>query len=90
MRKIIENKPLPVYGNEKYTRYWLYVIDHAIAIDMPFHKGINKTTYNIGRFIEWQNIDLIKILCDLIDKKLGREKGSSSNMITYIKDRPGH
>ncbi len=90
IHNIIENKPLPVYGDGKYTRDWLYVIDHAIAIDLAFHKGKNKETYNIGGFNEWQNIDLIKILCELMDKKLGREEGSSAKLITYIKDRPGH
>ncbi len=90
IHNIIENKLLPVYGDGKYTRDWLFVLDHATAIDLAFHKGKNKETYNIGGFNEWQNIDLIKILCDLMDKKLGREKGSSAKLITYIKDRPGH
>jgi dTDP-glucose 4,6-dehydratase len=90
IHNIIEGKPLPVYGDGKYTRDWLYVIDHATAIDLAFHKGKNNETYNIGGFNEWQNIDLIKILCGLMDKKLGREKGSSAKLITYIKDRPGH
>ncbi|MGM1055664.1 MAG: dTDP-glucose 4,6-dehydratase [Bacteroidota bacterium] len=90
IHNIIENKPLPVYGDGKYTRDWLYVIDHATAIDLAFHKGKTKETYNIGGFNEWQNIDLIKILCELMDKKLGRDNGSSANLITYIKDRPGH
>ena len=90
IHNIIENKPLPVYGDGKYTRDWLYVIDHATAIDLAFHKGKNKETYNIGGFNEWQNIELIKILCEIMDQKLGREKGRSSKLITYIKDRPGH
>ncbi|MFN4762624.1 dTDP-glucose 4,6-dehydratase [Gillisia sp. Q332] len=90
IHNIIEEKPLPVYGDGKYTRDWLYVIDHASAIDLAFHKGKNKETYNIGGFNEWQNIDLIKILCEFMDEKLGREKGSSAKLITYIKDRPGH
>jgi len=90
IHNIIQNKPLPVYGDGKYTRDWLYVIDHATAIDLAFHKGKNKQTYNIGGFNEWQNLDLIKLLCELIDIKLGREKGSSAKLITYIKDRPGH
>jgi dTDP-glucose 4,6-dehydratase len=90
INNIIQNKPLPVYGDGKYTRDWLFVIDHAKAIDLAFHKGENKETYNIGGFNEWQNIDLIKILCVLMDKKLGREKGSSEKLIAYIKDRPGH
>lgn len=90
IHNIIRNKPLPVYGDGKYTRDWLYVIDHATAIDLAFHKGKNKETYNIGGFNEWQNIDLIKILCNIMDKKQGLEKGSSAKLITYIKDRPGH
>ena len=90
IHNIIEKKPLPVYGDGKYTRDWLYVIDHATAIDLAFHKGKNKETYNIGGFNEWQNIDLIQILCDIMDQKLGKEKGSSARLITFIKDRPGH
>lgn len=90
INNIIEGKPLPVYGDGKYTRDWLYVIDHANAIDLAFHNGKNKATYNIGGFNEWQNIDLIYSLCQLMDKKLEREKGSSEKLITYIKDRPGH
>lgn len=90
IHNIIEEKALPVYGDGKYTRDWLYVIDHATAIDLTFHKGKNNETYNIGGFNEWQNIDLIKILCEIMDKKLEREKGSSAKLITYIKDRPGH
>jgi len=87
---IIEGKPLPVYGDGKYTRDWLYVIDHSSAIDLAFHKGQNKATYNIGGFNEWQNIDLVKLLCKIMDKKLGRDEGTSEGLITYIKDRPGH
>lgn len=90
IHNIIQNKKLPVYGDGKYTRDWLYVIDHAQAIDLAFHKGKNKETYNIGGFNEWQNIDLIKLLCKVMDKKLGREEGESAGLITYIKDRPGH
>ena len=90
INNIITNKSLPVYGDGKYTRDWLYVIDHAIAIDLVFHKGESKQTYNIGGFNEWQNIDLIKTLCLLMDDKLGREKGLSVKLITYVKDRPGH
>lgn len=90
IHNIMGEKDLPVYGDGKYTRDWLYVIDHARAIDLAFHKGKNRQTYNIGGFNEWQNIDLIKVLCELMDKKLGREKGSSEKLITYIKDRPGH
>jgi len=90
INNIIENKPLPVYGDGKYTRDWLFVEDHALAIDLVFHKGINHDTYNIGGFNEWQNIDLVKLLCQLMDKKLGRPAGTSEKLITYVKDRPGH
>ena len=90
INNILKNKPLPVYGDGKYTRDWLYVIDHAIAIDTILHKGKNKETYNIGGFNEWQNMDLIKLLCSLMDEKLNKPKGSSEKLITYVKDRPGH
>jgi dTDP-glucose 4,6-dehydratase len=90
IHNIINNKSLPVYGDGKYTRDWLYVIDHAIAIDLVFHKGKNHETYNIGGFNEWQNIDLVKLLCRQMDTKLGREAGESEKLITYVKDRPGH
>ncbi|WP_299159468.1 dTDP-glucose 4,6-dehydratase [uncultured Tenacibaculum sp.] len=90
INNIIKNKALPVYGDGKYTRDWLYVVDHAIAIDLIFHKGKNEETYNIGGFNEWQNINLIKLLCLQMDEKLGRDKGESEKLITYVKDRPGH
>lgn len=90
INNIIHKKTLPVYGDGKYTRDWLYVIDHANAIDLIFHKGKKKDTYNVGGFNEWQNIDLIKLLCQQIDEKLGREKGESEKLISYVKDRPGH
>ena len=90
INNIIQKKPLPVYGDGLYTRDWLYVKDHAIAIDLVFHKGVNGETYNVGGFNEWKNIDLVKLLCRLMDEKLGNEKGSSDQLITYIKDRPGH
>jgi len=90
IHNIINNKPLPVYGDGKYTRDWLYVIDHAIAIDLVFHEGKNHETYNIGGFNEWQNIDLVKLLCQQMDIKLGRLQGESEKLITYVKDRPGH
>lgn len=90
INNIINNKPLPVYGDGKYTRDWLFVEDHARAIDLVLHEGSNHETYNIGGFNEWQNIDLVKLLCTIMDKKLGREPGTSQQLITYVKDRPGH
>lgn len=90
INNIIENKPLPVYGDGKYTRDWLYVEDHARAIDLVFHEGNNHETYNIGGFNEWRNIDLVKLLCKQMDEKLGRPEGTSEELITYVKDRPGH
>jgi len=90
INNIIEKKPLPVYGDGKYTRDWLFVEDHATAIDLVFHKGKNHETYNIGGFNEWQNIDLVKLLCDVMDEKLARPMGSSQKLISYVKDRPGH
>ena len=90
INNIINSKPLPVYGDGNYTRDWLYVLDHAIAIDLVFHKGVNGDTYNIGGFNEWKNIDLVKLLCQQMDEKLGKLKGTSEKLITYIKDRPGH
>ncbi|MES2774150.1 MAG: dTDP-glucose 4,6-dehydratase [Bacteroidota bacterium] len=90
INNVVNNKALPVYGDGKYTRDWLYVIDHARAIDTVFHKGGNGETYNIGGFNEWQNIDLVKLLIKLMDEKLGRPEGTSLSLITYVKDRPGH
>ena len=90
INNIINNKPLPVYGDGNYTRDWLFVKDHAIAIDLVFHEGKNHETYNIGGFNEWKNIDLVKLLCKVMDEKLGRAAGESANLITYVKDRPGH
>lgn len=90
INNIIEKKPLPVYGDGLYTRDWLYVKDHAAAIDLVFHKGKNGDTYNIGGFNEWKNIDLVKLLCKQMDEKLGNASGTSESLITYIKDRPGH
>jgi len=90
INNIINNKPLPVYGDGKYTRDWLFVEDHAVAIDLVFHEGKNHETYNIGGFNEWQNIDLVKLLCQIMDSKLHREPGTSEKLITYVKDRPGH
>lgn len=90
INNIITKKPLPVYGDGLYTRDWLFVKDHALAIDLIFHKGKADETYNIGGFNEWKNIDLIKLLCTLMDEKLHRVKGESAGLITYVKDRPGH
>ena len=90
IHNIIEEKPLPVYGDGLYTRDWLFVKDHALAIDLIFHKGNTGETYNIGGFNEWRNIDLVKLLCSLMDEKTGRVKGYSEKLITYVKDRPGH
>lgn len=90
INNIINYKPLPVYGDGNYTRDWLYVIDHAVAIDLIFHQGKNKETYNIGGFNEWKNIDLVKLLCHKMDEKLGRAPGESEQLITFVKDRPGH
>lgn len=90
INNIIQKKPLPVYGDGNYTRDWLYVLDHARAIDIVFHNGKDGDTYNIGGFNEWKNIDLVRLLCDLMDAKLGREKGESRQLITFVKDRPGH
>ena len=90
IHNIRNNKPLPVYGDGKYTRDWLYVEDHAKAIDLIFHQGKNGETYNIGGFNEWQNIELIKLLCKIMDDKLGRNEGTSEQLLTYVKDRPGH
>lgn len=90
INNIIEEKPLPVYGDGKFTRDWLFVEDHAAAIDLVFHKGKNHETYNIGGFNEWKNIDLVKVLCQIMDGRLDRPLGSSQKLITYVKDRPGH
>ncbi len=90
INNIINKKPLPVYGKGENTRDWLFVKDHARAIDLIFHEGNNNDTYNIGGFNEWKNIDLVKLMCSLMDKKLGRQEGESETLITYVKDRPGH
>jgi dTDP-glucose 4,6-dehydratase len=90
INNIIHKKPLPVYGDGLFTRDWLFVKDHALAIDLIFHHGKTNDTYNIGGFNEWKNIDLIKLLCKLMDEKLGRKNGESEQLITYVKDRPGH
>lgn len=90
IHNIKNNKNLPVYGDGKYTRDWLYVIDHARAIDLVFHQGTQGETYNIGGFNEWQNIELIQVLIKQMDEKLGRAPGTSEALITYVTDRPGH
>jgi dTDP-glucose 4,6-dehydratase len=90
INNIIQKKPLPVYGDGLYTRDWLFVKDHAAAIDLVYHKGKTGHTYNIGGFNEWKNIDLVKLLCKLMDEKLGNPKEESEQLITYVKDRPGH
>ncbi len=90
INNILNGKKLPVYGDGNYTRDWLYVEDHAVAIDLIFHKGLNHETYNIGGFNEWKNIDLVKLLCEQMDKKLGNIPGTSHKLITFIQDRPGH
>lgn len=90
INNIKNNRPLPVYGKGENIRDWLYVVDHARAIDMVFHKGKSGETYNIGGFNEWMNIDIVKLLCQKMDEKLGREIGTSEKLITYVKDRAGH
>ncbi|HEV8507857.1 MAG TPA: dTDP-glucose 4,6-dehydratase [Chitinophagaceae bacterium] len=90
INNIIQKKPLPVYGDGLYTRDWLFVKDHAAAIDTVFYKGKIFETYNIGGFNEWKNIDVVKLLCKLMDVKLGRQQGESEKLITFVKDRPGH
>ncbi len=90
INNILNKNSLPVYGDGLYTRDWLYVKDHALAIDLVFHKGGRDETYNIGGFNEWKNIDLVKLLCKLMDEKLGNAAGTSEQLITYVKDRPGH
>ncbi|MEN8115876.1 MAG: dTDP-glucose 4,6-dehydratase [Bacteroidota bacterium] len=90
IHNIKNNKPLPVYGKGENVRDWLWVVDHARAIDVIFHKGKTGETYNIGGFNEWTNIDLIRVMCRKMDEKLGRPKGESEKLITFVKDRAGH
>ena len=90
IHNIKERKPLPVYGKGENVRDWLWVEDHAAAIDLVFHEGVNGETYNIGGHNEWKNIDLVKLLCSIMDEKLGRSKGESEKLITYVTDRAGH
>jgi dTDP-glucose 4,6-dehydratase len=90
IHNIKNSKPVPVYGKGENVRDWLFVEDHARAIDTIFHKGRQGETYNIGGFNEWKNIDLINLLCMIMDKKLGRAPGTSAKLITFVKDRAGH
>ncbi|MDR3714320.1 MAG: dTDP-glucose 4,6-dehydratase [Puia sp.] len=90
INNIRNNKPLPVYGKGANVRDWLFVEDHARAIDTIFHKGKNGEKYNIGGFNEWKNIDIVYLLCGIMDKKLGRPEGESAKLITFVKDRAGH
>jgi dTDP-glucose 4,6-dehydratase len=90
INNIVHSKPLPVYGKGENVRDWLWVNDHARAIDVIFHQGKLGETYNIGGFNEWKNIDIVHLLCNIMDKKLGRAGGESAKLITYVKDRAGH
>ena len=90
INNILHKKPLPVYGKGENVRDWLYVEDHALAIDLIFHQGKIGETYNVGGFNEWKNIDLVHLLCRIMDNKLGRKPGESASLITYVKDRAGH
>jgi dTDP-glucose 4,6-dehydratase len=90
INNIKNNRPLPVYGKGENVRDWLYVNDHASAIDLIFHKGRIGEKYNIGGSNEWKNIDIVYLLCGIMDKKLGRPPGESANLINFVKDRPGH
>jgi len=90
INNIRSNKPLPVYGKGENIRDWLYVDDHARAIDVIFHKGRAGQTYNVGGFNEWKNLDLVYLLCRIMDHKLGREESESAKLITFVKDRAGH
>jgi dTDP-glucose 4,6-dehydratase len=90
INNIIHSKPLPVYGKGENVRDWLWVEDHARAIDTIFHKGRVGETYNIGGFNEWKNIDLVHLLCSIMDRKLDRSPGTSAKLITYVTDRAGH
>lgn len=90
INNIVNKKPIPIYGKGENIRDWLFVKDHADAIDQIFHQGAPGRTYNIGGINEWTNIDLIKLLCSIMDRKLKREAGSAESLITYVKDRAGH
>ena len=90
INNIKQNKPVPVYGKGENIRDWLWVEDHARAIDVIFHKAKTGTTYNVGGHNEWKNIDLIRLLCSILDRKLGRPEGESAKLITFVTDRAGH
>jgi dTDP-glucose 4,6-dehydratase len=90
INNIVHSKPLPVYGKGDNVRDWLWVEDHARAIDVIFHNGRLGQTYNIGGFNEWKNIDIVHLLCSIMDRKLGRAEGESAKLITFVKDRAGH
>ena len=90
INNIRQGKPLPVYGKGENVRDWLYVVDHARAIDLIFHNGKTADTYNIGGFNEWTNIDLIKVIIKTVDRLLGNPEGTSDHLITYVTDRKGH
>jgi dTDP-glucose 4,6-dehydratase len=90
IHNILQKKPLPIYGKGENVRDWLYVIDHAAAIDLILHKGKSGETYNVGGHNEWTNISLIRLLCKLMDEKLGHATGTSEQLITYVTDRAGH
>jgi dTDP-glucose 4,6-dehydratase len=87
---IKNNRPIPVYGKGENIRDWLYVVDHAKAIDLVYHQGKTGETYNIGGHNEWKNIDVVRLICRLMDEKLGRPAGTSEQLITFVKDRAGH
>jgi len=90
INNIVNKKPLPIYGKGENIRDWLWVVDHASAIDTIFHQGTIGESYNVGGLNEWTNIDLVKHLCEVLDKKLGRQEGESAQLITFVKDRAGH
>jgi dTDP-glucose 4,6-dehydratase len=90
INNIKQMKQIPIYGKGDNVRDWLWVNDHAVAIDLVYHKGNKGETYNVGGFNEWKNIDLIHVLCKVMDKKLNRKEGTSASLITFVKDRPGH
>ena len=90
INNIVNNKPLPVYGKGENVRDWLFVEDHALAIDTIYHNGVTGDKYNVGGFNEWKNIDIVHLLCGIMDRKLNRPAGESAKLITFVKDRPGH